>query len=228
VTGLLSGAAVIPDSIAGLAQGVIKTMLLQSLKLSGIGFLLAAGVLGTVVVAQSGKNGGGDDGAQPASTPIAKAQQAPPDKRSERERAASDERGRLEVLAQKTKQVEKLLDLVIDANLPEGTTLEFLLKFIKQHTSEAIPPGIPIYVSPLGLQEAKLAMGSATSGCPQNKAPVRVILERALLGTGLSFTVSDGFLMIDSRTGILERRVRDIDRKLDRVLEALDRLEKAK
>ncbi len=46
VTGLLSGAAVIPESITGLAQGVIKTMLLQSLKLSGIVTLLAAGVAG--------------------------------------------------------------------------------------------------------------------------------------------------------------------------------------
>ena len=64
VTGLLSGAAVIPDSIAGLAQGVIKTMLLNSLKLSGIGALLVAGVLGTVVVAQQGKNDGGDGGPQ--------------------------------------------------------------------------------------------------------------------------------------------------------------------
>ena len=46
VIGLLSGAAIIPDSIAGPAQGVIKTMLLQSIKLSGITVLLAAGVLG--------------------------------------------------------------------------------------------------------------------------------------------------------------------------------------
>ena len=39
-----------------LAQGVIKTMLLQSFKLSGIGVLMAAGVLGTVVVAQQGRS----------------------------------------------------------------------------------------------------------------------------------------------------------------------------
>ncbi len=58
VTGLLSGVAVVPESIAGLAQGVIKTMMLQSLKFSGIGVLMAAGVLGTVVVAQQGQNAG--------------------------------------------------------------------------------------------------------------------------------------------------------------------------
>ena len=132
-----------------------------------------------------------------------------------------------QLLAEKTRQVEKQLDLVIDAKFPEGTTLEQFLKHIKQQTTEAIPPGIPIYVSPLGLQEANKSMESATADF-NKKAPVRVILERTLQGTGLSFAVGDGFLMIDSRTGILERRVEQIDRKLNRVLEALDRLEKAK
>jgi RNA polymerase sigma factor (sigma-70 family) len=232
VTGLLSGAAVIPDSIAGLAQGAMKTMLLQSLKLSGIGVLLSAGVLGTIVAAQSGQDGGGNSGAQTAPTPAAKAQSAP-NNRSERdaaERKALNQR-QMEIhqqrAAEKTRQVEKQLDLVIDANLPEGTTLEQLLKYIKQKTTEAIPPGIPIYVNPIGVEEANKNMQSAVAGFSK-KAPVRVILEHALLGTGLSFTVGDGFLMIDSRTGILERRVADIDHKLNRVLEALDRLEKAK
>ena len=40
--------------------------------------------------------------------------------------------------------------------------------------------------------------------------------------------MTDGFLMVDSRTGILEKRVEEIDQKLNRVLEALYRLEKAK
>ena len=58
--------------------------------------------------------------------------------------------------------------------------------------------------------------------------PVRGILERALAETGLKFAATDGFLMIDSRTGFLEIRVKEIDRKLDQVLEALDRLEMTK
>ncbi len=132
-----------------------------------------------------------------------------------------------QMLAEKTKRVEKQLDLVIEAEFPEGTTLEQFLKHIKQQTTKARPPGIPIYVNPIGLQEAKKGMEFVIPGFNE-KAPVRVILERTLQGTGLSFTVGDGFLMIDSRTGILERRVEQIDRKLNRVLEALDRLEKAK
>jgi RNA polymerase sigma factor (sigma-70 family) len=232
VSGLLSGAAVIPDSIAGLAQGVIKTMLLQSLKLSGIGLLLVSGALGTMVVAQQGKNDNG--AAQAVANPGRTNAQATPDTPSEAKLAevrknvdqlAHQIGGQL--LAEKTSQVEKQLDLVIDAKLPAGTTLEHFLKHIKQKTSEALPPGIPIYVSPLGLQEANKSMTSATEDFARN-GPVRVILEQALLGTGLSFAVDDGFLMIDSRTRILERRVGAIDRKLNRVLEALDRLEKAK
>ena len=232
VAGLLSGAAVIPDSIAGLAQGVIKTMLLQSLKLSGIGLLLVSGALGTLVVAQQGKNDNG--GAQAVANPSGTTVQATPDTPSEAKLAevrknvdqlANQIGGQL--LAEKTSQVEKQLDLVIDAKLPAGTTLEQFLKHIKQQTTEAIPPGIPIYVSPLGLQEANKSMESATEDFAKN-GPVRAILEQTLLGTGLSFAVDDGFLMIDSRTRILERRVGQIDHKLNRVLEALDRLEKAK
>ena len=228
VNGLLAGARIIPESIAGLAQGVIKTMLLQSIKLSGVVVLLAAGVLGTVVVAQSGKNDAGDGAAQNAANDGASAES---DTRPEQQFAKSKDVEQVEKeqrkvsLAEKTRQVEKQLELVIDGS--KGTSLEQLLKHIKQQTSEADPPGIPIYVSPLGLQEAKKSMSSPVDPIP-NKAAVRVILEQALFGTGLSFAVRDGLLTIDSRTGILEKRVEEIDRKLDRVLEALDRLEKVK
>ena len=45
---------------------------------------------------------------------------------------------------------------------------------------------------------------------------------------GLSYIVKDGFLMIDSRSAITETRVEEVERKLDRVLEALERLERAR
>ena len=58
--------------------------------------------------------------------------------------------------------------------------------------------------------------------------PISVVLDVALDGTGLSYVARDGFLSIDSQTSILEARVKELDRKLDRVLEALARLEQAK
>jgi hypothetical protein len=43
-----------------------------------------------------------------------------------------------------------------------------------------------------------------------------------------SHIVKDGLLTIDSRSAINETRVEEVERKLDRVLEALERLERAK
>ena len=102
-----------------------------------------------------------------------------------------------------------------------------MLKYIKQETAKAKPPGIPIYVNPLGLQEAQNSI-EFTVTVNTKQTPVRAVLEQALTAAGLSFDVRDGLLMIDSRTGILERRIDDIDHKLDRVLQALHGLEKAK
>ena len=182
VTGLLSGAAVIPESIAGLAQGVIKTMLLQSLKLSGVGVLLAAGVLGTVVVAQQGNKG--DGGAQAAPNPGGANAQSTSKKATEAKLAEARKNvDRLaqevgeQLLAEKTRRVEKLLDLVIDAQFPDGTTLEQLLKHIKQETSDANPPGIPIYVNPAGLREIPVGVNLQIVGF-RTKGSVRDILQQ--------------------------------------------------
>jgi hypothetical protein len=40
----------------------------------------------------------------------------------------------------------------------------------------------------------------------------------------LSYIVKDGILMVDSRTSATEIRVMEMERKLDRVLESLERL----
>ena len=45
---------------------------------------------------------------------------------------------------------------------------------------------------------------------------------------GLSYVVKDGFLMIDSRANVTEMRLEEVERKLDRVLDALERLEHAR
>ena len=56
VRGLLVGATAVPQAIATLAQGVIQAMFFQSIKLSAIAVLLTLGLVGTVVLAQQGKN----------------------------------------------------------------------------------------------------------------------------------------------------------------------------
>jgi hypothetical protein len=101
------------------------------------------------------------------------------------------------------------------------------LKHIKRETTDASFPGIPIYVDPAGLIEVKTKIETQVV-INQKQKPVRLILNEALMGTGLSFIVRNGFMSIDSRIGITEWRVEQLDRKLNQVLEALDRLAKAK
>ena len=91
-------------------------------------------------------------------------------------------------------------------------------------------PGIPIYVDPIGLAEAKLTMGARSSSISKTSPcrSIKTLLDYALRPMDFRIDVRDGFLMISSRTAILEHRVEEIDHKLDRVIEMLERLEPAK
>ena len=131
------------------------------------------------------------------------------------------------LLEEKTARIRQKLDMVINFDAADGATLETLLKGIKKLTTDATFPGIPIYVDPFGLSEANKTM-STKVGQDFKQQTIRSVLYFALRPLGLSYDVRDGFLMISSRTTILENRVEDIDRKLDRVLEMLGRLEPAK
>ena len=110
---------------------------------------------------------------------------------------------------------------------PNETPLNDVLKYIKQATTTPTFSGIPIYVEPLGMQEAKQSI-DATIQFDRQDLPLKTSLRMILKPLGLSYLVKDGFLMIDSRSAITETRVEEVERKLDRVLEALERLERAK
>jgi RNA polymerase sigma factor (sigma-70 family) len=226
VTGLLSGATFIPDSITELAQGVTKAMLLQSIKLSGVIAVVTAGALGSLVVAQQAKKA-----ADPGAVPANKATAVTPENEQAKMMQAllrdAEKRERLAVRQQeiekKTRVLKHKLDQVIDAEFPAGITLDQLLKHIKQQTTDESFPGIPIYVDPVGLQEAHQTMDAGVA-MNAKQSSVREILQRALHPLQLSYIVQDGFLMIDSRTSVTEMRVEELERKLDRVLESLERL----
>jgi RNA polymerase sigma factor (sigma-70 family) len=231
VTGLLAGAGLVPDSISALAQGVIKAMLMQSVKLSGVIALVAAGALGTMVVAQQAKKAG-----DPRVPPVITANALPQDERAktaqaERAELGEQEQQRLNEAARqatdkKTQLIKQKLDQVIDAEFPGLVTLADLLKHIRKATTDADYPGIPIYVNPIGLQEAEQSMGVAIE-VNRKQCSVREVLWWALHPLQLSYIIKDGFLMIDSRTSVTEMRVEEMERKLDRVLESLERLGKA-
>ena len=221
LNGLFSAGAA-SAQITSLAEGVIRIMMLQSIKLSIIVLLMAAGAVGTVVLAQHGNKNARDRQAESAATSVGSHE------RQSTPRSAHEPAVRPPVTSLK---VIEILKTPIDMQFPQGITLELFLKHIKQQTKDAeLPGGIPIFVNPLGLQDLELSMTSKVKVDVKQK-PVAAAL-KALDGLGLTAQVADGFLMIDSESGYrtmrIELHVREIDRKLDRVLEALERLERAK
>ncbi len=123
-----------------------------------------------------------------------------------------------------TARVRQKLDMVVGADFPKTASLETLLKTIKKITTDATYPGIPIYVDPAGIKDVKLTMEAQVTEIVGDQ-PIRNVLSDSLRPLGLMYDVRDGFLMISSRTAILEHRVEEIDHKLDRVIEMLGRLE---
>jgi RNA polymerase sigma factor (sigma-70 family) len=221
VSGLLVGAGAVPESIAALARGVIHAMILQTVKSTGIAVLLGAGVLATVVVAQQGRNPAADSAAQPAGTSLVLAQKKRPPGPQPREQPNPGD------LQRKTQEILQRLEEPIAMNFPNEIPLNQVLKYIKQATTTPTFSGIPIYVEPLGLQEANRSLDS-TIQFDRADLPLKTSLRLILKPLGLSYMVKDGFLMIDSRSAITETRVEEVERKLDRILEALERLERSK
>ncbi len=78
------------------------------------------------------------------------------------------------------------------------TPLEDVLKYIKQATTTPNYAGIPIYVDPLGLQEADKTMTS-TVQLDLEGIPLRRTLQLMLQQIGLVYFVDDGLLVITSQ-----------------------------
>lgn len=84
-------------------------------------------------------------------------------------------------------------------------TLQSLLVYIrsKAHKSDGILwSGLPIYVDPVGLQEAKVRMSSLVSVAPSSRIKARVLLDSALSALGLDYVIRDGLLTITSKESI--------------------------
>jgi RNA polymerase sigma factor (sigma-70 family) len=79
------------------------------------------------------------------------------------------------------------------------TPLEDVLKYIKQATAGTSGTGIPIYVDPIGLQEAEKSMQSPVQ-LDLEGIPLRRTLQLALKQLGLCYFVDDGILVITSES----------------------------
>ena len=198
---------------------------------------MAASILGTAVLAQQGRDAGQAQGeaasrvaaakgsADKAPTPETK---QPPDvdpKAADIKQRVKELEDLLErtysqqELQRKTEHIHELLARKYALDLPEGSTLEQLLKAMKSATSSKDDPGIPIFVDPLGLQQAGQTMESIVD--LKRGGTLADVLQRAVRLLQLGYDVRDGFLCIDSRMGIVESKLARVEEKLDRIMNAL-------
>jgi RNA polymerase sigma factor (sigma-70 family) len=87
------------------------------------------------------------------------------------------------------------LEMPVAMSFPNETPLEDVLKYIKQATTSPDSSGIPIYIDPMGLQEAERTMTS-TIQIDLEGVPLRRTLQLALKQLGLVYFVDDGILCI--------------------------------
>ncbi|QEH33524.1 ECF RNA polymerase sigma factor SigE [Aquisphaera giovannonii] len=115
--------------------------------------------------------------------------------------------------ANSDKVLAKLED-PIPMNFPNETPLEDVLKYIGQATAGPEGAGIPIYVDPLGLQQADKTVNSTVSMNLEG-VPLKHTLRLMLRELGLAYTVKDGFLMITAEDA--EFSETELSKKRERV-----------
>jgi RNA polymerase sigma factor (sigma-70 family) len=99
----------------------------------------------------------------------------------------------------KSQAINAKLEEPIPMNFANETPLEDVLKYIKQATTHGpTDSGIPIYVDPIGLQEAEKTMAS-TVQLDLEGVPLRRTLQLALKQLDLIYFVDDGTLVITSQ-----------------------------
>lgn len=212
-TRLAAGAAshLASANVASWTYGVLWTMTMKKLVSTSILTLAIAGIgVGTAVLAQQGKAG------QPASEPLSPEAKRSPPARVERI---------VRSMEHENQAIQEKLEQTISVNFDQAP-LEDILKFIKVTSSGPTDDGIPFHVEKAGLKEVGLDMTTRVSVIA-NKLQTKQVLQQVLSPLGLSYTVSRGALLIDSRLAIAQLQVEDrlntLESKLDRILDALER-----
>jgi hypothetical protein len=173
-------AGAVPAAASTLTHEVLKAMFLTKVKLSAVA-LLAVGAASSRAIVTVGFTQE-KPAAAPATTPV-----SPP----------------MTPVSPRTRAILAKLEKPIPMVFPNPTPLDELLKYIKQATRDGPNdvPDLPIYVDPLGLQEAERSVNSTVTLNVEN-TPSRVGLARVLARLGLNFAVKDDVLIISSPEGI--------------------------
>jgi hypothetical protein len=98
-----------------------------------------------------------------------------------------------------------VLDQPLALTYGDGAPLEVVLREAKMRSTgrPKLTSGIPIYVDPIGLQEAEKSMSSPVRKPPlAEKLTLGAHLKAALDSLDLSYIVQDGFLMITSKESL--------------------------
>jgi RNA polymerase sigma factor (sigma-70 family) len=187
------------SAVAAIVTGnLLRTILMTKVKLAAISLVGASAIAtGAAVLAQKVPE------ARPPSAQPAADKPAAPDIETQNE------------------YIRNKLEQRLDFDFGHATTLSGFLKYIKAATEGVADNGVPIYVNPDSLKEVGKTMESPAEITMKN-APIRTALRDVLRRSKLSHEIRDGLLVIDSRDAILESRLDSMERKLDRVLEALE------
>jgi hypothetical protein len=99
----------------------------------------------------------------------------------------------------KTKSILAKLEEPISMSFANETPLEDVLKYIKSATQGPNDSGIPIYVDPVGLNEAEKTLTSPVT-LDLEGVPLKTTLRLLLKQLGLTYTVKEGLLTITSES----------------------------
>jgi hypothetical protein len=121
-----------------------------------------------------------------------------------------------EQVRKKNEHIRELLARKYDLDIAVAASLEQFLKAVKKATTDKDDPGIPIYVNPVGLEDAGHNMESGVRF--ERGSTLGETLQKSLKPLHLDFDVQEGMLVIDSRLGIVESGLQRVEDKLDRLI----------
>src|SRR5258705_2563505 len=99
----------------------------------------------------------------------------------------------------KTKSILSKLEEPVSMSFANETEVEDVLKYIRSETQGQNDSGLPIYVVPVGLNEAEKSLTSPVT-LDLEGVPLKTTLRLLLKQLGLTYTVKDGLLTITSES----------------------------
>lgn len=94
-------------------------------------------------------------------------------------------------------RIFEALGTPLEMSFPIETPIEDVLKYVRTATATSDGWELPIYVDPVGLQEAEKTMTSAVT-INLKRVPLQTTLRLVLKQLGLDYRVRDGFILITS------------------------------